>query len=95
MRIALRDGAYKTRSIIAGAQRCVNLYAEQNLSPASYATLQTQGARWSAGLRWRRGLDVGQPLSAEASAQLDMQARWDIAARAAWAGAAAPLPPLA
>jgi len=58
------------------------------------AALQAQGARWASSLRWRRGVDVGTPPTAEASAQLDMQARWDIAARAAFAGASAPLPPL-
>jgi len=58
------------------------------------AALQAHGAQWSTRLRWRRGVDVSAMPPAAAVAQLDMQARWDLAARAAWAGAAAPLPPL-
>lgn len=58
------------------------------------AALQAHGAQWSTSLRWRRGVDVSATPPAAAVAQLDMQARWDLAARAAWAGAAAPLPPL-
>ena len=30
MRIPLVNGDYRARSVIANAQRCVNLYAEQN-----------------------------------------------------------------
>jgi hypothetical protein len=59
------------------------------------AALKAHGARWSAGLRWRRGVEVSAAVPAEHLADLDMQARWDLAARAAWAGSAAPLPPLA
>lgn len=32
MRVALSSGAYQARSIIANAQRCINLYAEKNTS---------------------------------------------------------------
>lgn len=39
MRVALQGGAYKTRSIIAGAQRCVNLLAERNLGASETATV--------------------------------------------------------
>ena len=34
MRVALSSGAYQARSIIANAQRCVNLYAEKNTADA-------------------------------------------------------------
>jgi hypothetical protein len=52
-------------------------------------------ATWSAGQRWRRGHCLDAPPAPEATRALDMQARWDIAARSAWAGGAAPVPPIA
>ncbi len=38
MRLALSDGAYEAKSIIASAQRCVNLYSEQNPGDAPFPT---------------------------------------------------------
>lgn len=45
MRVALNDGAYQARSIIAEAQRCINLYAEQNPkdAPVPYTYYPTPG----------------------------------------------------
>jgi hypothetical protein len=38
MKLALTEGAYQARSIIASAQRCVNLYLEQNPSDSDFPT---------------------------------------------------------
>lgn len=59
------------------------------------AALQHHQGAWATGLRWRRGLCLDHELSTEAASRLDMQARWDIAARSALAGGAAPSPPMA
>ena len=60
----------------------------------AHTALQQHQANWAAGLRWRRGLCVAQELDAAEIATLDMQARWDMAARVALAGGAAAPPPL-
>ncbi len=46
-RIPLNSGAYTTRSLIAGAQRCVNLFAEKNPenSPVEFTYYPTPGLR--------------------------------------------------
>lgn len=45
MRIPLNDGAYQARSVIASAQRCINLYAEKNPqdSPVPFTYYPTPG----------------------------------------------------
>ncbi len=58
------------------------------------AALQQHGSRWAGGQRWRRGLCLDSAPTAEQARTLDMQSRWDIAARVALAGGAAPPPPL-
>ena len=60
----------------------------------AHTAFQQHQANWAAGLRWRRGLCVAQELDAAEIATLDMQARWDMAARVALAGGAAAPPPL-
>lgn len=60
----------------------------------AHAVLQQRQGEWAGGTRWRRGLCVTQDLEAAALGTLDMQARWDIAARTALAGGAAAPPPL-
>ena len=60
----------------------------------AHTALQQHQADWATGLRWRRGLCVAQELGAREIATLDMQARWDMAARVALAGGAAAPPPL-
>ena len=57
--------------------------------------LEQQAAHWAGGLRWRRGLRVDRDLDALDARALDMQARWDLAARAALAGGRAAPPPIA
>ena len=60
------------------------------------AALECQSPAWAAGVRWRRGLCVDPEPDADAAVRaLDMQARWDMAARAALGGGAVPPPPLA
>lgn len=46
-RVALKTGAYTSRSVIAGAQRCVNLFAEKNEGddPVPYSYYPTSGLR--------------------------------------------------
>lgn len=45
MKVALRTGAYSAKSLVADAQRCVNLYAEKNPedSPFPYTYYQSPG----------------------------------------------------
>jgi len=59
------------------------------------AALEQHAAHRAAGLRWRRGLRVDEDLDAPSAHALDMQSRWDLAARAALAGGRAPPPPIA
>lgn len=59
------------------------------------SALAQRQSEWTAGQRWRRGLCVDPSPDAQAERQLDMQTRWDIAARHAMAGGDAPPPPLA
>jgi uncharacterized protein (TIGR02270 family) len=60
----------------------------------AHAALQQHGSTWAGGQRWRRGLCLDNAPTAEQARTLDMQSRWDIAARVALAGGAAPPPPL-
>ena len=50
-KVPLVGGAYQARSIIANAQRCVNLYPEENQSDAPFPTThyQTPGLHWVEG----------------------------------------------
>lgn len=47
MKLALTEGAYEARSVIAGAQRCINLYAEKNPddSPFPFTFYPTPGLK--------------------------------------------------
>ncbi len=58
------------------------------------AALQQHASTWANGQRWRRGGCVDSAPDADQARALDMQSRWDIAARLAFAGGAAPPPPL-
>lgn len=55
--------------------------------------LEEHGQKWNAGTRWCAGRCMDGPLSAEDLAPLDLQARWDAAARAAFAGRPISAPP--
>ncbi|MBL8288647.1 MAG: hypothetical protein JNL85_11750 [Rubrivivax sp.] len=55
--------------------------------------LEEQGPQWNAGIRWCAGRRMDGPLAADELAALDLQARWDAAARAAFAGRPISAPP--
>ncbi|MFO1267204.1 MAG: hypothetical protein U1F67_10795 [Rubrivivax sp.] len=55
--------------------------------------LDKRGGEWNAGTRWCAGRRMDWPLAAEDLAALDLQARWDAAARAAFAGRPISAPP--
>jgi len=55
--------------------------------------LERHGKEWSQGTRWRHGQRLDEPLSGEALRPLDLEARWDAAARAALAGQRISAPP--
>jgi hypothetical protein len=57
------------------------------------AELERHGDDWAQGSRWCMGRRVDQSLTREVLAQLDLEARWDAAARAALAGRALSVPP--
>lgn len=55
--------------------------------------LEEHGARWSAAPRWCAGRRMDAPFGPDDLAPLDLQARWDVAARAAFAGRPVCAPP--
>lgn len=55
--------------------------------------LEEHGPKWSTGTRWCAGRRMDGPISAEDLAALDLHARWDAAARAAFAGRPISAPP--
>jgi len=55
--------------------------------------MQRHAERWIAGTRWCQGLRLDGEVSRELLLQLDLQARWDAAARAALAGRPISAPP--
>jgi hypothetical protein len=57
------------------------------------ATLERHGNTWAAGLRWGQGRCLDAPLAREVVAQLDLEARWDAAARSALSGRMISAPP--
>jgi hypothetical protein len=57
------------------------------------ATLERHGNTWAAGLRWCQGRCLDAPLAREVVAQLDLEARWDAAARSALSGRMISAPP--
>ncbi len=54
--------------------------------PKARALLERHAAEWAAGLRWCKGVRVDGEVSREALTSFDLEARWDVAARAALAG---------
>jgi len=50
------------------------------------ALVERRGAEWASGQRWCNGIRLDGELSRETLVQLDLEARWDAAARAALAG---------
>lgn len=54
--------------------------------PKARALLERQGPEWAAGRRWCNGLDLDRDNPREWLTQLDLEARWELAARAALAG---------
>jgi hypothetical protein len=50
------------------------------------ALLERHGERWAAGERWCRDRTLQGDVSRETLAELDFEARWDVAARSAWVG---------
>lgn len=54
--------------------------------PKARALMQRHGADWAAATRWCKGLRVDGELVPDLLAQLDLEARWEVAARAALAG---------
>ena len=57
------------------------------------AALEHHATAWAAGQRWRRGVCVDPEPDTAAVRMLDMQARWDMAARSALRGGVSPPPP--
>jgi len=55
--------------------------------------LEEHGSTWNAGTRWCAGRRMDVPITANELAALDLQARWDAAARAAFAGHSISAPP--
>ncbi|MBL8344149.1 MAG: hypothetical protein JNN03_01825 [Rubrivivax sp.] len=55
--------------------------------------LEEQGAQWSTATRWCAGRRMDMAFAADDLAALDLQARWDVAARAALAGRPVSAPP--
>ena len=54
--------------------------------PKARALMERHGAEWAAGTRWCKGLRVDGELARELLLQLDLEARWEVAARAAMQG---------
>ena len=54
--------------------------------PRARALLERHGAEWAAGPRWCNGLRLDGEHARNGLTQLDLEARWDVAARAALAG---------
>lgn len=50
------------------------------------ALMERHGTEWAAGTRWRNGVRLDGEVSREQLIQLDLEARWEVAARAALAG---------
>lgn len=50
------------------------------------ALMERRGAEWAAGTRWCNGLRLDGEVSRELLSQLDLEARWEVAVRAALAG---------
>lgn len=55
--------------------------------------LEEHGAKWRAGTRWCAGRRMDVPFGPDDLAPLDLQARWDVAARAAFGGRPVCAPP--
>jgi hypothetical protein len=54
---------------------------------------ERHGDTWAKGARWCQGHRVDEAITREVLLQLDLEARWDAAARAALAGRALSVPP--
>ena len=54
--------------------------------PKARALMERHGADWAAGTRWCKGLRVDGEVARELLLQLDLEARWEVAARAAMQG---------
>jgi uncharacterized protein (TIGR02270 family) len=55
-------------------------------APKARALLERHGAEWAAGQRWCKGVRLDGEIAREQLTQLDLEARWEVAARAALAG---------
>ena len=54
--------------------------------PKAQALMERHGADWAAGTRWCKGLRVDGEVARDLLAPFDLEARWEVAARAALAG---------
>ena len=61
--------------------------------PKARTLMERHGAEWAAGTRWCNGVRLDGEVSREQLSQLDLEARWDVAARAALAGRPVSAPP--
>ena len=61
--------------------------------PKARALMERRSAEWAAGTRWCNGVRLDGEVSREQLTQLDLEARWDVAARAALAGRPVSAPP--
>ena len=89
-------GHRKTLDVAADADEFAREFAPDVWLPdaaKARAYLKRYGSIIAGGARWRAGVDVGGECTPEALARVDLEARWDLCARAALAGKPSAAPP--